>query len=515
MKAVIYARYSSSNQRDESIEGQLRECYDFARKNDISVVGEYCDKALSGKTDKRPMFQKMIKDSEKGKFDTLLLYTIDRFARNRYDSAIYKAKLKKNGVKIIYAKQPISTEPEGIILESVLEGYAEYYSENLSRNVKRGLMDNAIKGISTGSKPPLGYVLDKERKYAIDPVGAKIVREIFELYADGHSIPEIVSHCNAHGYKTSRGAPFVKNSFRTMLTNEKYIGVYKYLDVVKPGIIPPIIDKDLFDRVQSRLKHNFGARAKNKAKEDYLLTPKLFCGHCGALMTGETGTSKTGQVHHYYKCNCRKYQRGCDKENEKKLPLEELVVRHTVKHVLTDENIERISTRAMEIIEKEWADTSYLTSLQDSLRDTEKKISNIMRAIEEGIITSSTKSRLEELENEKNVIQKEIYSEELKKPTLTKERIKFWLMSFKNGDIKDESYRRKIIDTLVNSIYVYDIDKKGRKIVFTFNLSGDNTSTLESSSIDGLGAPNKSNLNPEFFYVGHVFGFAIEVERLG
>lgn len=515
MKAVIYARYSSSNQREESIEGQLRECHDYARKNDISVIGEYCDKALSGKTDKRPMFQKMIKDSEKGKFDTLILYTIDRFARNRYDSAIYKAKLKRNGVRILYAKQPISTEPEGIILESVLEGYAEYYSENLSRNVKRGLMDNAIKGISTGSKPPLGYMLDKDRKLVIDPVGAKIVREIFEMYADGHSIPEIVAHCNAHGYRTSRGKPFVKNSFVTILRNEKYIGIYKYLDVVKPGGIPQIIDNDLFEKVQNLLSHNFSARARNKAKEDYLLTTKLFCGHCGALMTGETGTSHTGAVHHYYKCNCRKYKKGCNKENEKKVPLEELVVQHTVRRVLTDENIELIATKAMEIIEKDWADTSYLSGLKDSLRDVDKKISNIMKAIEEGIITSTTKSRLEELENERGNIQKEIYSEELKKPTLTKERIMYWLMSFKNGDIKDEAYRRKIIDTLVNSVYVYDTDGKGRKIVFTFNISGDNTSTLESSSIAGHGAPSQSNLNRDFFFIGHVFGFVIRVESIG
>lgn len=151
MKAAIYARYSSTNQREESIEGQLRECHDFANKNNIVIIGEYCDRAISGKTDKRPEFQKMIKDNEKHKFDTLLLYTIDRFARNRYDSAMYKAKLKKNGVQIIYVKQPISQEPECIILESVLEGYAEYYSENLSRAVKRGLKENALHCISAGS----------------------------------------------------------------------------------------------------------------------------------------------------------------------------------------------------------------------------------------------------------------------------------------------------------------------------------------------------------------------------
>ncbi|MDL2301822.1 recombinase family protein [Lachnospiraceae bacterium OttesenSCG-928-D06] len=486
-KAVIYARYSSTNQREESIEGQIRECKDFASKNNIIIIGEYCDRAISGKTDKRPEFQRMIKDSEKGKFDTLLLYTIDRFARNRYDSAMYKAKLKKNGVKLIYVKQPISQEPEGIILESVLEGYAEYYSENLSRSVKRGLKENALQLKASGSMP-LGYQRDDSGHYAIEPMGAKIVKEIFELYAQGLSVPEIVSHCNSHGYKTSRGKEFVKNSIPTILRNDKYIGVYRYMEVVDENAIPPIIDKNLWETVQSRLTHNFSCRAKNKAKEDFLLTPKLFCGHCGSLMTGETGTSHTGKIHRYYKCNCRKYKHGCDKQNEQKEPLEELIVKHTVNTVLTDENIELIATKAMELIEKDFADTSYLVGLQSSMKETDKKITNIMKAIEQGIITPTTKARLEELEQERDILIAEISVEEMKKPSLSKERIMYWLTSFRDGSIHDENYRRHIVDALVNSIYLYDTDGKGRKIVFTFNVSGQNTSTLESSSIDGLSA---------------------------
>lgn len=429
----------------------------------------------------------MIKDSEKGKFDTLLLYTIDRFARNRYDSAMYKAKLKKNGVKLIYVKQPISQEPEGIILESVLEGYAEYYSENLSRSVKRGLKENALQLKASGSMP-LGYQRDETCHYAIEPMGAKIVREVFELYAQGLSAPEIVAHCNAHGYKTSRGKDFVKNSIPTILRNDKYIGTYRYMEVVQENVIPPIIDKNLWETVQSRLTHNFSCRAKNKAKEDFLLTPKLFCGHCGSLMTGETGTSHTGKIHRYYKCNCRKYKNGCNKQNEKKEPLEELIVKHTVDTVLTDENIELIATKTMGLIEKDFADTSYLTGLQINMKETNKKITNIMKAIEQGIITPTTKARLEELEQERDTLIAEISVEEMKKPSLSKERIMYWLTSFKDGSLKDENYKRHIVDTLINSVYLYDTDGKGRKIVFTFNVSGQNTSTIESSSIDGLSA---------------------------
>ena len=105
MTAVIYARYSSDNQREESIEGQIRECTAYAEKNGITVVKHYIDRAISAKTDNRPEFQQMIKDSDKKLFDIVLVWKLDRFARNRYDSARYKTQLKKNGVKLVSFRQ--------------------------------------------------------------------------------------------------------------------------------------------------------------------------------------------------------------------------------------------------------------------------------------------------------------------------------------------------------------------------------------------------------------------------
>ena len=443
------------------------------------------------------------------------MYTLDRFARNRYDSAIYKAKLKKNGVRVFYAKQPMPDTPEGIILESVLEGYAEYYSENLSRNIKRGMKENALQCIATGGAGMcLGYTVGEDRKYKIDPVGAKIVQEIFQMYADGKSATQIIEYCNKQGYKTSRGNAFNKNSLRTMLKNDKYIGVYRYMDVEIPGGVPAIIDKALFDKVQSMLTHNKQTRARTKAHNDYLLTTKLFCGHCGSAMVGESGTSKSGKLHYYYKCVDRKRKHNCTKEVEKKDWIEEVVVRFTVQTVLTDPTIDHIATKAMEIIDKESADTTYLTGLRDQLKDTNKKIKNLIAAIEQGIITSSTKDRLAELEEDKKNIEGSIAREEMKKPLLTKERIKYWLVSFKSGDINDVEYRRKVIDTLVNSIYVYDTDDGGRKIVFTFNISGQNTATLSCSDITGSAPPKGANPNTLFF-VKHCFGFVLHIEEVG
>ena len=168
MKAVIYARYSSDNQREESIEGQLRECKEFAEKNDIVIIGEYIDRALSAKTDNRPNFQKMIKDSYRKIFDTVIVWKVDRFARNRYDSAHYKNILKKNGVKVISAKEHISEGSEGIILEAMLEGYAEYYSVELAEKINRGLTENALKAKLNGGSIPIGYMLTNEKTLAVD-----------------------------------------------------------------------------------------------------------------------------------------------------------------------------------------------------------------------------------------------------------------------------------------------------------------------------------------------------------
>ena len=145
MTGIIYARYSSDNQREESIDGQIRECKEFAEKNDIRIIDTYIDKALSAKTDNRPLFQQMIKESPKGLFDVIIVWKLDRFARNRYDSAHYKNILKKNGVKVISATEAISSGAEGILLESMLEGYAEYYSAELAEKINRGLTENAMK----------------------------------------------------------------------------------------------------------------------------------------------------------------------------------------------------------------------------------------------------------------------------------------------------------------------------------------------------------------------------------
>lgn len=513
-KAVIYARYSSHSQREESIDAQLRECHDYATKNDYLIIEEYCDKALTGKTDARAAFQKMIKDAKNNKFNYVLVYKLDRFARNRYDSAMYKNILKKHDIKVISIMENISDSPEGIILESVLEGMAEYYSANLSQNIKRGMTENALQCKFNGSGCPLGFTITPEKHFEINEMGAKIVREIFDMYAGGKNSSEIIAYCNAKGYKTSKGQAFNKNSISRILTNEKYIGTYRHGDIVIENGIPAIVDKEIFEKVQSMYKKNYTTRARGKADVEYLLTGKIFCGHCKKHMYGISGTGKSGKKHYYYVCSSRRETKNCDKINENKDWLEDLVVKTTVEQVLTDENIELIATKAMELIDAENADTSELKYYEDELKETRKQIKNIVDMVANGVASKSIAERLTDLENyEKDVVTNLEYLK-MKKPTLTKEQIVFWLESFRYGDINDMDYKQRIITALVHSVYVYDTDNGGRKIVLNFNTSYNNQAEVKCSDTDYSLHQRASIRTPLHIISYSVFSFLVEIERV-
>ena len=252
MNVVIYARYSCSNQREESIEGQLKVCYKYAQDNNYNVVAEYIDRAMSGTTDRRPEFKRMIIDSKKRQFEGVLVYQLNRFSRDRYDSANNKAILKKNGVKVISACERISDDASGVLMESVLEGMAEYYSKELSQKVIRGMNINATKCISNGGTIPLGFYIDENKKYQINSETAPIVVRIFEMYSNGYTMKEIIDFLNARGYKTVKGNQFNKNSLSRILTNKKYIGYISRIEKDKGWdtylhLIKELVDDNLIN----------------------------------------------------------------------------------------------------------------------------------------------------------------------------------------------------------------------------------------------------------------------------
>lgn len=480
---VIYARYSSDRQNEQSIAGQVDICKNWALNNDIAIVDIYHDEALTGTNDKRPDFQRMVNDAKTGKFDYVIVYKLDRFARNRYDSAIYKAQLNKYGAKVVSAMENIGEGPEAIILESMLEGMAEYFSANLSQNVLRGMKQKAEQGKYMGGIVPLGYKVDEGKNYVIDKKSAFIVKKIYDRYANGYTIKEIVDDLNRAGYKSSTGKPFTYTSLHRILTNQKYIGRYEYLGIVLENTIPRIIDDETFEKVQQRKKTNKNAPAKAKSSVNYHLTGKLFCGCCGSNMVGDSGTSSTGATHFYYSCIEKKRKHGCKKKSVKKDWIEQLITDVTINQVLTDENIKLIAEQAFALHEKEREDKSEINALKNTLRETEKVINNIMNAIEQGIITETTRSRLMEAEERKEVLLASIEREQIQKPQITKEHIEFFLYDMKEKIYNAPDRTEIIIKTFVNAVYLYD-----DKMVITFNFKDGNAlKKLKLTDIEKFG----------------------------
>ena len=483
MTGVIYARYSSDNQREESIEGQLRECKAFAEKNGIQIVGTYIDRALSAKTDNRPDFQKMIKDSAKQQFDTVIVWKLDRFARNRYDSAHYKSILKKNNVRVLSATEAISQGAEGIILESVLEGMAEYYSAELAEKVVRGQTENALSCRFNGGTVPIGYNIVNQH-FVVNTETAPLVLAAYEMYEDGRTMQEIADDLNVRGLRNTRGTKLNINTVSNLLTNRRYIGEYSYREIVVPDGIPAIVPKDLFERVQERIAKNKKSPARYKAEAEYILSTKLYCGRCMTFMVGESGTARNKDTYRYYKCLSAKRKRGCDKKAVKKQWIEDTVINQILNVIWDDNLIEDVTNLVMDMQNKE---NTALALLNKRLGEVQKSISNMLSAIEQGIFTSSTKQRLEELENQKRDLEIEIAQESITRPMLDRDQIKFWFHRFRKMDVSLPENRRRLVDSFVNSIILYD-----DRIEFYFNFKkGAKTLSLEdikkgSDKLDSL-----------------------------
>jgi len=466
--AVIYARYSSSGQREESIEGQIRECKDFAARNNMRVIAEYSDHALTGRTDKRPDFQRMVRDSEKGHFTVLICWKMDRFARNRYDSAIYKHRLNKNGVRVLYARESVPDGPEGIILESVMEGYAEYYSKNLSQNIRRGYYENAL-ACKVLSYPAYGYRKGADGKYEINPETSVVVQRVFSDFLSGKGTRQIADELNAAGYRNPRsGKVFTVDFLRVMLQNKKYTGLYEYEDISIPDGIPRIISDADFERAQALLKRKKTAPAAKMEK--YMLSGKLICGLCGDTMAGEYGKSHTGALHHYYMCHNRKQKGGCTLKRYRRDTLDQAVTEELIRLVMDDAFIEEVADLVIKYQDKEIQENSQVPGLENRLKDIEKKITNLTRALEDGLDSSSVRSRLMELEAQRAQTETALAKELVALPELTQEHIIFFLEKLRQGDVTDPKYTARLVDTFLQAVYVYE-----DHIVIALNYSGTQT----------------------------------------
>lgn len=456
-RVVIYARFSSHSQTEQSIEGQLRECYEYAKRQDLLVVAEYIDRALTGTTDKRPEFLRMIEDSKKKTFDYVLVYQLDRFARNRYDSANYKAKLKKNGVRVLSAKENITEDASGILIEGVLESMAEYYSAELSQKVKRGIRESYEKGYFIGGYGLFGYdIVDK--KWTINTYEADIVRDMFTRYKNGEKAKDIIDRLNAQGIRTKAGSPFNMNSFARIIRNEKYIGIVNSHGTVYTNVIPPIVDEKLFYDCNAVMDEHKHKPREYKSEKPYILSGKLFCGYCGNLMTAETGTSQTGKLHHYYKCFGRKKnKKSCGKKSYRQQDLEDLVFKTTIEYVLRPEVIQQVAEQVASKFNSEITKTAALENFESELKAKDKAINALLSAIEQGVVTKSTKERLLTLETQKEEIEVKIALEKARqiKP-LEVDKVKAFLNLFAHKKYKDDQEKNEFFNSFINRVILYD-----------------------------------------------------------
>ena len=486
MNTVIYARYSAGpRQTDQSIEGQLRVCTDFCKQRGLTVIDTYCDRHISGRTDERPEFQRLITDAKRKKFEAVVVYKTDRFARNKYDSAVYKRELKRNGIQIFYAAEAIPDGPEGIILESLMEGLAEYYSAELAQKIKRGMHESALKCQSTGSGRPLGYRVDEQKHFQIDPESAQTVQTIFEQYIKGESNAAICELLNSRGLRTAQGKPFNKNSINRIIKNRKYIGEYRYHDIVVEGGMPAIISKDTFNLAQAEMERRRTRKAPKSPKAEYLLAGRLFCGHCKGPMQGVSGTGKSGNKWYYYYCgNTRGENKTCDKKQVSRDRLERAVVDFTVRYILQEEVLEELARKVHAAQERQNDTASEIAFYEKKLADNKKSIANVLRAIESGAATQTLPARLQELENEQAVILGEISFLKGKRLAFTEDQILFALMKHLEpypGE-SEQDYRRRIISDFVSEVYLYD-----DRLLIYFNISSEDgkLKSADLSNIEG------------------------------
>ena len=465
--AVIYARYSSEKQTEQSIEGQIRVCNEFAAKNDIKIVDTYIDRATTGTNDNRAAFQKMLSDSDKKPiWDLVLVYALDRFGRNSIEVAVNKQRLQKNNIILISATQRTSVNIDGtknldgIILENVLIGLSEYYSAELSQKVRRGQRESRQKGNFLGGKVPYGYRVEN-KKVLIDEERAEVVRLIFQLYANGKCVREILDELNRIGILYN-GKPMYQSTLFKILKLEKYTGIYRYDDEIYTNIYPQIIPIPLFERVQKMMEHNkLGANSRNT---DFVLKGKLYCGLCGMKINGDSGTSHTGVKKFYYTCSNKKRFRKCNKTSIKKDEMEQMVFDYTLKMFDSPETISKIADEIIQLHNQMTKEQSILHLLNEERAKLQKSLNNLMIAIEEGVLTPTTKARVNELEALIAETDMKIFVEQSKlERTLKKDDVEKYIIEGLRGDSK------ALIESLIDKVVLYE-----DKIEITYKYTNNN-----------------------------------------
>ena len=448
MRAVGYCRFSSENQQDGfSIEAQQKAIREFCDKEGYEIVRFYVDEAKTGTTTEgRTSFLEMLSDSKKGEFQLVIVHKLDRFARNRVDSAVSKKVLKDNGVRLISVLEKLDDSPESIILESVLEGMNEYYSQNLSRETKKGMRIAGAMGRILGAIP-FGYTADKDKKFVLVESEAEVVRYFFNHFAAGIPLITLEKESKRLGYKTKRGFYFSANTISHILKNPLYTGDYHFGEAIYAGVAPVIIDKELFAKAQTYFKPRVTPKDKGLV---YLLTGRVFHS-CGAPMVGYKSIKK-GQEYFYYRCK--------NKEPGafiKKKALEDSAITCLLSF-LSDDKIINDVTKSINKRIKAISKGEDVDSLKKEYKTLEDKQSKLLDVYLSGIIDKDAYSlKKADLDLQMKVLSRKIKSCLLggkMTPVIIKGAFDYYLLNIKNS-LMDDSSLQAVISTFIKRITVF------------------------------------------------------------
>ena len=422
-----YIRVSTHDQEELSPDSQERLLRDYAKANGIILEYIYSDTGISGrKADKRPAFQEMIAKakSKEHPVDVLLVWKFSRFARNQEESIVYKSLLKKAGVEVISVSEPLADGPFGSLIERIIEWMDEYYSIRLSGEVKRGMTENANRG-KYQTAAPFGYRTGKDC-LEIVPEEAEFVRMLFHKYYYDHiGFQPLAIWLNSLGIETKRGGIWENRTVKYVLQNPVYKGYVRWNvgkknlrkgpEVTSPDMIctkgshEPIIDEDLFDKVQESIFQQY-KRPKARASSSYghWMGNLLKCSCCGSSMT--YSYSNDG-------FQCVSYTHG-------KCPESHFVRSAIVEKALFETLLSCIESGNIDYIEETVAPAQLSDEydiLKDSLAKLELREKRIKTAYQDGIDT------LEEYKENKQLLQKE------------KERLQLQLAEIESKNAKNDS----------------------------------------------------------------------------
>ncbi len=397
-RAAAYTRFSSDNQRDESIDAQNRAIEAYCKQNGYELVMTYEDRAKTATSDKRPGFQQMIGDSGKGLFSFIIVHKLDRFSRDKHDSVHYKRILKKNKVRLLSVLENLDDSPESIMMESMYEGMAAYYSLNLAREVMKGLKETAYQCKHTGGLPPIGYSVDPvTKRYVINEDERGIVETVFSMFLAGYGYNQIIRELADKGYKSRYGRPISKGTLYTILSNEKYTGTYIFNltdskdaegkrnsnrkkddeDVIRvEGGMPAVITKADFEQVQVKMDNNKKTPGSYKAKEMYLLSGLCVCGEC--LKNVGTAFSMMGNVK-YSGRNKLKYvtYRCGNRDRTKQCKNPELRREYIENYVLAQLQEKIFNEQAIPLLAKQLSD--YQKSKETNVKGEKQRLNKSLR----------------------------------------------------------------------------------------------------------------------------------------